>query len=174
MLFQPKARQTATGLHKLGTLSPRGSQGPQTWTCALANSLALSPAGVLLHVMGDALGSVVVVITAIIFYVRPLREEDPCNWQCYIDPSLTVAMVMIILSSAFPLIKETAIILLQMVPKGVNMEELSKSGESGLEPPHTSHLLGQRASVAAEQGLLQASRPSHPRRKRTPHHRSGA
>jgi zinc transporter 10 len=83
-------------------------------------------AGVLLHVMGDALGSVIVVITAIIFYVRPLKDEDPCNWQCYIDPSLTVVMVIIILSSAFPLIKETATILLQMVPKGVNMEELSK------------------------------------------------
>lgn len=83
-------------------------------------------AGVLLHVMGDALGSVIVVITAIIFYVRPLRPEDPCNWQCYIDPSLTVVMVIIILSSAFPLIKETAVILLQMVPKGINMEDLSK------------------------------------------------
>lgn len=77
--------------------------------------------------MGDALGSVVVVITAIIFYTLPLKSEDPCNWQCYIDPSLTVVMVVIILSSAFPLIKETAVILLQMVPKGVEVEELSKS-----------------------------------------------
>ena len=81
--------------------------------------LSFFPTGVLLHVMGDALGSVVVVITAIIFYVLPLKREDPCNWQCYIDPSLTVVMVIIILSSAFPLIKETATILLQMVPKGV-------------------------------------------------------
>ncbi|XP_059854221.1 calcium/manganese antiporter SLC30A10 isoform X2 [Delphinus delphis] len=89
-------------------------------------SEALNIRGVLLHVMGDALGSVVVVITAIIFYVLPLKHEDPCNWQCYIDPSLTVIMVIIILSSAFPLIKETAAILLQMVPKGVNMEELNE------------------------------------------------
>lgn len=82
--------------------------------------------GVLLHVMGDALGSVVVVVTATIFYVRPLGDA-PCNWQCYIDPSLTIVMVFIILSSAFPLIKETSTILLQMVPKGVNMQLLSKS-----------------------------------------------
>ncbi|XP_070257280.1 calcium/manganese antiporter SLC30A10 isoform X1 [Myotis yumanensis] len=87
-------------------------------------SEALNIRGVLLHVMGDALGSVVVVITATIFYVLPLDQDHPCNWQCYIDPSLTVVMVIIILSSAFPLIKETAIILLQMVPKGVNVEEL--------------------------------------------------
>lgn len=82
--------------------------------------------GVLLHVMGDALGSVVVVVAATIFHVLPLGNA-PCNWQCYIDPSLTIIMVFIILSSAFPLIKETSIILLQMVPKGVNMQLLSKS-----------------------------------------------
>ncbi|GAB1285838.1 Zinc transporter 10 [Apodemus speciosus] len=92
--------------------------------------------------MGDALGSVIVVITAIIFYVRPLRLEDSCNWQCYIDPSLTVVMVIIILSSAFPLIKETAVILLQMVPKGVNMEELMSqlSTVPGISSVHEVHI----------------------------------
>ncbi|NXS18274.1 ZNT10 protein, partial [Mystacornis crossleyi] len=87
-------------------------------------SEALNIRGVLLHVMGDALGSVVVVVTATIFYVRPLGDAS-CNWQCYIDPSLTIVMVLIILSSAFPLIKETSTILLQMVPKGVNMQLLT-------------------------------------------------
>nr|XP_012646910.1 zinc transporter 10 isoform X1 [Microcebus murinus] len=105
-------------------------------------SEALNIRGVLLHVMGDALGSVVVVITAIIFYVLPLNTEDPCNWQCYIDPSLTIVMVIIILSSAFPLIKETAAILLQMVPKGVNMEELMSklSAVSGISSVHELHV----------------------------------
>ncbi|XP_049723956.1 zinc transporter 10 isoform X2 [Elephas maximus indicus] len=105
-------------------------------------SEALNIRGVLLHVMGDALGSVVVVITAIIFYVRPLKTEDPCNWQCYIDPSLTVIMVIIILSSAFPLIKETASILLQMVPKGVNVEELMSklSSVHGVSSVHELHI----------------------------------
>ncbi|XP_017668316.1 PREDICTED: zinc transporter 10-like [Lepidothrix coronata] len=87
-------------------------------------SEALNIRGVLLHVMGDALGSVVVVVTATIFYVRPLGDAA-CNWQCYIDPSLTIIMVIIILSSAFPLIKETSTILLQMVPKGVNIQVLT-------------------------------------------------
>ncbi|XP_012505128.1 PREDICTED: zinc transporter 10 [Propithecus coquereli] len=105
-------------------------------------SEALNIRGVLLHVMGDALGSVVVVITAVIFYVLPLKTEDPCNWQCYIDPSLTVIMVIIILSSAFPLIKETAAILLQMVPKGVNMEELMSkvSAVPGISSVHEVHI----------------------------------
>ncbi|XP_004480287.1 calcium/manganese antiporter SLC30A10 isoform X1 [Dasypus novemcinctus] len=105
-------------------------------------SEALNIRGVLLHVMGDALGSVVVVITAIIFYVMPLKQEDPCNWQCYIDPSLTIIMVIIILSSAFPLIKETAAILLQMVPKGVNVEELMSklSSVPGVSSVHEVHI----------------------------------
>ncbi|XP_008124065.2 calcium/manganese antiporter SLC30A10 isoform X1 [Anolis carolinensis] len=88
-------------------------------------SEALNIRGVLLHVMGDALGSVIVVIAASIFYALPLEANAPCNWQCYIDPSLTILMVFIILSSAVPLIKETATILLQMVPKAVNMQILT-------------------------------------------------
>ncbi|KAM6467605.1 calcium/manganese antiporter SLC30A10 isoform 1-T1 [Liasis olivaceus] len=88
-------------------------------------SEALNIRGVLLHVMGDALGSVIVVVAASIFYALPLDENTPCNWQCYVDPSLTIIMVFIILSSAFPLIKETATILLQMVPKSVNMQILT-------------------------------------------------
>lgn len=105
-------------------------------------SEALNIRGVLLHVMGDALGSVVVVVTAIIFYVLPLKREDPCNWQCYIDPSLTIVMVIIILSSAFPLIKETAAILLQMVPKGVNVEDLMSKllAVPGISSVHEMHI----------------------------------
>ncbi|XP_068089012.1 calcium/manganese antiporter SLC30A10 isoform X3 [Hyperolius riggenbachi] len=86
---------------------------------------ALNIRGVLLHVMGDALGSVVVVVAALIFYLIPLDPAAPCNWQCYIDPSLTLVMVAIILFSAFPLIRETATILLQMVPKDVNVGEIA-------------------------------------------------
>lgn len=115
---------------------------PEETTKKEKKSEALNIRGVLLHVMGDALGSVIVVVTAIIFYVLPLRPEDPCNWQCYIDPSLTVVMVIIILSSAFPLIKETAVILLQMVPKGVNMEELMSrlSTVPGISSVHEVHV----------------------------------
>ncbi|NWU88626.1 ZNT10 protein, partial [Upupa epops] len=109
-------------------------------------SEALNIRGVLLHVMGDALGSVVVVVAATIFHVFPL-ENAPCNWQCYIDPSLTIIMVFIILSSAFPLIKETSIILLQMVPKGVNMQLLTDRlarvpGVSSLHEVHVWELAG--------------------------------
>ncbi|XP_056424344.1 calcium/manganese antiporter SLC30A10 isoform X3 [Hyla sarda] len=106
------------------------------------NAAALNIRGVLLHVMGDALGSVVVVVAAVIFYIKPLAPDAPCNWQCYIDPSLTVVMVAIILFSAFPLIKETATILLQMVPKDINVGEIGDkiSMVPGVKSIHEIHV----------------------------------
>ncbi|KAM3930110.1 calcium/manganese antiporter SLC30A10-like [Leptodactylus fuscus] len=106
------------------------------------NAAALNIRGVLLHVMSDALGSVVVVVAAVIFYVRPLTPDATCNWQCYIDPSLTVIMVAIILFSAFPLIKETATILLQMVPKDIKVGEIGDniSMIEGVKSVHEIHI----------------------------------
>nr|XP_055062339.1 zinc transporter 10-like [Misgurnus anguillicaudatus] len=72
--------------------------------------------GVLLHVLNDALGSVVVVVSSALFYVWPLGPDTPCNWQCYVDPGLTLIIRAIIMSSATPLVKETTGILLQMCP----------------------------------------------------------
>ncbi|XP_071595783.1 calcium/manganese antiporter SLC30A10 isoform X1 [Heliangelus exortis] len=119
-------------------------EGPERKT--ERKSEALNIRGVLLHVMGDALGSVVVVVAATIFHILPL-DDAPCNWQCYIDPSLTIIMVFIIMSSAFPLIKETSTILLQMVPKGVNMQLLTDRlarvpGVTSLHEVHVWELAG--------------------------------
>uniref|UniRef100_G3STD3 Solute carrier family 30 member 10 n=1 Tax=Loxodonta africana TaxID=9785 RepID=G3STD3_LOXAF len=145
LLPSASANRTYTQ-HKVSSLNAGDTLNtqnePEETVKTKKKSEALNIRGVLLHVMGDALGSVVVVITAIIFYVRPLKTEDPCNWQCYIDPSLTVIMVIIILSSAFPLIKETASILLQMVPKGVNVEELMSklSSVHGVSSVHELHI----------------------------------
>ncbi|KAL6488007.1 hypothetical protein MHYP_G00046330 [Metynnis hypsauchen] len=80
--------------------------------------------GVLLHVLNDALGSVVVVVASVLFYVWPLADTAPCNWQCYVDPSLTLVMVIIILSSAIPLMKETTSILLQMSPPDMTVSTI--------------------------------------------------
>ncbi|KAB5582127.1 hypothetical protein PHYPO_G00183620 [Pangasianodon hypophthalmus] len=77
--------------------------------------------GVLLHVLNDALGSVVVVVASTLFYVWPLPPDTPCNWQCYVDPSLTLVMVAIIMTSAVPLVKETTRILLQMSPPDLDV-----------------------------------------------------
>uniref|UniRef100_A0A4W4H7B7 Solute carrier family 30 member 10 n=1 Tax=Electrophorus electricus TaxID=8005 RepID=A0A4W4H7B7_ELEEL len=70
----------------------------------------------LLHLLNDALGSFVVVVAAVIFHIWPVAPDSPCTWQCYVDPSLTLLMVAVIMSSAAPLIKETTTILLHIIP----------------------------------------------------------
>uniref|UniRef100_S4RM52 Solute carrier family 30 member 10 n=1 Tax=Petromyzon marinus TaxID=7757 RepID=S4RM52_PETMA len=103
--------------------------------------------GVLLHTLGDALGSVTVVITAIIFNVRPIASKEECNWQCYIDPALTIAMTLIIITSAVRLIREAAVILLQIVPPDILIKDIGwgpaeqkLSGIPGVQSIHRLHV----------------------------------
>ncbi|XP_067844420.1 calcium/manganese antiporter SLC30A10-like [Heptranchias perlo] len=133
--FKKKIGSSRTGTLATGTGEQRENKEPRT-------ASALNIRSVLLHVMGDALGSVVVVVAATIFYVLPLDKDEPCNWECYVDPSLTIIMVIIVLSSAFPLVKETAIILLQMVPKGIKLHDLDEklSRIDGVHGIHELHI----------------------------------
>ncbi|XP_060773881.1 proton-coupled zinc antiporter SLC30A1-like [Neoarius graeffei] len=127
----------------------------------------LNMRGVFLHVLGDALGSVIVVVNAIIFTFvwRPCEPGVPCNnpcvanaecsdhyhlnrtlvgfgeeklnntstsfsiagpcWVLYLDPTLCLIMVCILLYTTYPLLKESALILLQTVPKQINVNLLS-------------------------------------------------
>ncbi|TRZ01637.1 hypothetical protein DNTS_015965 [Danionella cerebrum] len=98
--------------------------------------------GVLLHVLNDALGSVVVVVASALFYVYPIEAGEPCTWQCYVDPSLTLVMVIIIIFSAAPLLKETSTILLQMSPEDVHVKKLLESvcALPGVLSVHESHI----------------------------------
>lgn len=80
----------------------------------------------LLHVLNDAMGSLVVVVTSSLFYAYPVAPGEPCSWQCYVDPSLTLVMVAIVMSSGASLVKETAIILLHMIPRDMNFSKVGK------------------------------------------------
>ncbi|XP_027022163.1 zinc transporter 1-like [Tachysurus fulvidraco] len=132
----------------------------------LSSSSQLNMHGVFLHVMGDALGSVIVVVSAIIFTSvwRPCEPNLPCNnmcfakthcsdqyhpnhtlgfgaaehnntntmsniagpcWVLYLDPTLCLIMVCIVLYTTYPLLKESALILLQTVPKQIDVSRLS-------------------------------------------------
>ncbi|XP_065058823.1 calcium/manganese antiporter SLC30A10-like [Rhopilema esculentum] len=76
--------------------------------------------GVYLHVLGDALGSVIVVCSALaIYYGRG-------TWTLYIDPGMSIIMVAIILKSSVPLLKESSMILLQTVPTHIQINELEE------------------------------------------------
>jgi len=81
-----------------------------------ANQLNIQ--GVYLHILGDALGSVIVMISAtIIIYARG-------TWTLYVDPSMSIIMVIIILKTSIPLFKETSKILMNSVPHHIDIKDL--------------------------------------------------
>ncbi|NP_001083427.1 uncharacterized protein LOC398920 [Xenopus laevis] len=141
----------------------------------------LNMRGVFLHVLGDALGSVIVVFNALIFYLvfNPCQDDENCVnpcveshcdtkvnvssvltpssnnsspppeiqvagpcWVLYLDPSLCVIMVFILLYTTYPLLKESALILLQTVPKQIDISSLKQKLKNldGVEAVHELHV----------------------------------
>ncbi|MEE6473998.1 hypothetical protein FKM82_010243 [Ascaphus truei] len=141
----------------------------------------LNMRGVFLHVLGDALGSVIVVVNALIFYfvfnpcpangncINPcvhshcsdhkevnytlssllgnkseqidIDVAGPC-WVLYLDPALCVIMVCVLLYTTYPLLKESALILLQTVPNQIDITSLKENLRrvEGVEAVHELHV----------------------------------
>lgn len=82
------------------------------------SSAQLNMRGVYLHVLGDALGSVIVIISAlIIMYASG-------HWTNYVDPGMSILMVFLILKTSIPLMRESALILLQTVPTHIRIKDV--------------------------------------------------
>lgn len=79
---------------------------------------SLNMEGVFLHVLGDALGNIGVIITAIFIW----KTDFP--WKYYMDPVTSLIITGIITSSALPLFRRTSAILLQGVPQSVDADEV--------------------------------------------------
>lgn len=75
--------------------------------------------GVVLHLVGDAVGSVIVVISAALIWKW---NEKP--WTLYIDPCLTLCSVILIVSTTIPLLRVSSLILLQSVPGHISLRDL--------------------------------------------------
>lgn len=74
--------------------------------------------GVCLHVLGDLLGSIGVMISGFcVLYI-------PYDWKYYLDPAVSVVLAAIILKSSVPLVRRTSHILLQGVPESIELAEL--------------------------------------------------
>jgi cobalt-zinc-cadmium efflux system protein len=86
-----------------------------------------------LHIVGDLLSSVGVIIGGAIIHFT--------GWYI-IDPILSVMIGLIILRGAYGVVMETANVLLEAVPKHVNLEGLIREIESveGVESFHDVHL----------------------------------
>lgn len=75
----------------------------------------------MLHVMGDALGNIGVIVTGLIIWLT--------NWsgRFYLDPAVSIIITIIIFTSALPLVRNASFILLQGVPHTVSLEDVRDS-----------------------------------------------
>lgn len=84
----------------------------------------LNMRGVFLHVMGDALGNIGVIATALIIWLTTFEG------RYYFDPAISLVITVIILASALPLCRAAGRILLQAVPVGMSIDEITADIEA--------------------------------------------
>ncbi|KAF1912608.1 zinc/cadmium resistance protein-like protein [Ampelomyces quisqualis] len=80
----------------------------------------LNMRGVFLHVMGDALGNIGVMCTALFIWLTDY------SWRFYADPTISLIITVIILLSAIPLCKAASRILLQAVPENLSIDDIEE------------------------------------------------
>ncbi|AAS50900.2 ABR129Cp [Eremothecium gossypii ATCC 10895] len=83
-----------------------------------ADHRSLNMHGVFLHVLGDALGNVGVMLTAIFIW------KTDYSWRYYSDPFVSLVITCIIFSSALPLSRKASRILLQATPSSISADEI--------------------------------------------------
>lgn len=105
--------------------------------------------GVFLHVLSDALGSVIVIISALVYWLTDW------TYKGYIDPALSILLVILILHSVWPLLRDSALILLQTVPTHIQVDAIQRrllSKVDGVLAVHEFHvwqLAGDRIIASA-------------------------
>ncbi|KAI8613309.1 cation efflux family-domain-containing protein [Chytriomyces sp. MP71] len=94
--------------------------------------------GLFLHAMGDALGSLGVIISSLIIM---FADGD---WRYYMDPLISLLISGLIISSAMPLVRSASFILLQGVPSTVSMDKLRREilNLPGVLDVHEFHVWG--------------------------------
>ncbi|KAJ8698922.1 Zinc resistance conferring protein [Pleurotus ostreatus] len=90
----------------------------------------------LLHVLGDALGNVGVIVTGLIIWLT--------NWsfKFYFDPIISLVIATIIFSTALPLVRSTSFVLLQRAPSTISIERVRAAilGVEGVLSLHELHI----------------------------------
>ncbi|KAK9721263.1 Zinc resistance conferring protein [Basidiobolus ranarum] len=74
--------------------------------------------GVFLHVLGDALGSIAVIISSLIIWLSSFPQ------RFLFDPIISLLITCLILFFTIPLVRSAAYILLQGVPRSIPVDEL--------------------------------------------------
>jgi zinc transporter 1 len=103
--------------------------------------------GVLIHILGDAINNIGVIISALIIWLT----HSPARF--YADPAVSLWIALMILVSALPLTKRSGKILLQSAPLGVKIDDVKHDLESipGVVSVHELHVwrLDQRKAIAS-------------------------
>lgn len=103
--------------------------------------------GVLVHVIGDAINNIGVIIAAIIIW------QTQYEARYYADPAASMFIAIMIFISAIPLTRNSGAILLQSAPRGVEIEDVKHDLEQipGIESVHELHIwrLDQQKAIAS-------------------------
>ncbi|KAJ3190968.1 hypothetical protein HDU82_003759, partial [Entophlyctis luteolus] len=94
--------------------------------------------GLFLHVLGDALGSVGVIVSSLIIMFAS------GSWRYYMDPAISLLISGLIISSAAPLVRSASFILLQGVPTSISVTRLREQilAIDGVVGVHELHVWG--------------------------------
>lgn len=97
---------------------------------------SLNMHGVFLHVLGDALGNVGVIIAALFIW------KTDYSWKFYCDPVVSLVITVIIFSSAIPLSRKCSRILLQATPSTISADAVQREVLSvpGVRSVHDFHI----------------------------------
>ncbi|KAF8855083.1 zinc transporter 1 [Acephala macrosclerotiorum] len=103
--------------------------------------------GVLIHVIGDAINNIGVIIAAAVIWKAHYAG------RYYADPGVSMGIAIMILLSALPLVKSSGSILLESVPLGVSLEDVKHDLEkvNGVVSIHELHAwrLSQHKALAS-------------------------
>jgi len=100
--------------------------------------------GVFLHVMADALGSVVVIISALVIW------QTDWEYRFYLDPVLSLLLVLIITVTTLPLLRDSTLVLLNAIPRHIDLQQLESrlldtvDGLASVHELHVWRLVGKR------------------------------
>ncbi len=78
----------------------------------------LNMLGAMIHVLGDAANNIGVIIAALVIW----KTHYPGRF--YADPAVSIAIALMILISAIPLVKNSGTILLESAPRGVDIQDV--------------------------------------------------
>lgn len=106
--------------------------GFSAWLLHRDSKHSLNVRGAFLHMMGDLLTSVAVLINGVILLFKP--------WY-WLDPLLSVLIVAFILKNCWHILKESSVVLMDAAPKGLDLEAVKQYLEQlpGIRGVHYLH-----------------------------------